>query len=588
MSRNNHMLTCLYCQTENQGTATLCASCGSSLSADVLPNGTRLFSNTLKIIQVIGRGGFGIVYEVVHLQHQKRLAVKELFPEGLATRGYNTQVISIHQSGMQSAIARTNREAKMLRNLKHPSATKLFAYWEENNTTYMAMEYLAGETLEQRIQTGKLLTETEAKSALLTILEVLEELHGHGFLHRDIKPANIIFTPSRVELIDFGSLTEFKNGERIKVSNRIVTLEYAPLEQFGGEVELTPATDLYALAATFCEAITGIRVPNALERANGASIEPNMLALQKFSKELSDVFEKALEMRVKNRFIDVNTMRTFMVQSVGPKDKSNRIKKPTLNWRWVLTRALTLSFFLCVLLAEVYDWKSITNRSAEYLLSPSFEQFKKGESLVIRFLNKKDGQLLALRNFIFPSKLKEYNLELESFFLPYNRRSLAVSFIIKRDDDRFHIISFYNLQNQKRFGFFYFRDTTKLKNLNKYLGKNIRKNPILFQGNHYYWIFSSRFAYKFDINGNQVDFIVRRNIVDDLEKSYYNLYEKNRVREIETLRRLSNYVPKMEKPFLFEDRNSYNIFGNVEIQRGFFGNFLYVSNDNRITEFEIK
>ncbi len=307
------MLTCPYCQTENTNQVTQCLTCGSSLGSDMLPIGTLLFGNTLEVHGVLGRGGFGIVYEGWHFEHQKHLAIKELFPEGLATRGYNKQVIPINQSEMLAAIARTNREAQMLQKLKHPSATKLFAYWEENNTAYLAMELLQGETLERRIQNGQLLSENQAKQALLTILEVLEELHSHGFLHRDIKPSNIMYAPTRIELIDFGSLTEFKTGQRTKVSSRIATPEYAPLEQFGSEVTLSPATDLYALAATFCEAMTGSRVPSALDRANGASIEPSMLAVQKVSRELGDVLEKALELRMDLRFSNARIVLNLLL-----------------------------------------------------------------------------------------------------------------------------------------------------------------------------------------------------------------------------------------------------------------------------------
>ncbi|MEY4531346.1 MAG: hypothetical protein RLZZ156_2067, partial [Deinococcota bacterium] len=317
------MLTCPYCQTENTNQVTQCVTCGSSLGSDVLPNGTLLFGNTLEVQSVLGRGGFGIVYKALHLEKQKYVAIKELFPEGLATRGYNKQVSTSSQSEMQNAIARTSREAQMLRKLKHPSATKLFAYWEENSTAYMALELLEGQTLESRIQNKQLLTAEETKQALLTILEVLEELHSHGFLHRDIKPANIMFTPTRVELIDFGSLTEFRKGERTKVSSRIATPEYAPLEQFGSEVTLSPATDLYALAATFCEAMTGSRVPSALDRANGASLEPSMIAVRRVSRELADILEKTLELRMEFRFSDTKRLK-LSIESIKLHNNSIR------------------------------------------------------------------------------------------------------------------------------------------------------------------------------------------------------------------------------------------------------------------------
>jgi serine/threonine protein kinase len=317
------MHICPYCQHQNSPQAQMCAACGSSLVPDALPNGTKLFGDTLEIESVLGRGGFGIVYLGKHLLHQKRIAIKELYLQNLASRAANNAVVVSQgrETEWQSAVERTAREAVLLRQLKHPSATKLFATWEENGTAYMGLELLQGETLEQRIQAGRYLSATEAKQALLTILEVLQELHTLGYLHRDIKPANIMFTPERVELIDFGSFTEFKAGKRIRVSSRMLTPEYAPLEQFGQEVELSPATDLYALAATFCEAMTGIRVPSALERANGASLEPSLLAVRRVSRELGDVLERALELRMEFRFSDVKSLLVSLNQNHRPSEE---------------------------------------------------------------------------------------------------------------------------------------------------------------------------------------------------------------------------------------------------------------------------
>jgi serine/threonine protein kinase len=303
------MLTCPNCQTKNPSGSIQCAACSTSLSPVELKKGTCLFNNTLKITQVLGQGGFGIVYKALHLQHNKFVAVKELFQEDLVTREANqVKIRGGDVTEWQAAILQTQHEFLMLQRLKHESSTKVFAQWQENGTIYTAMELLNGQTLEERIEHQQFLSLSEAKRTLVTLLEVLQELHELGYLHQDIKPSNIMLTSERVELIDFGSLSKFKKGERTKVTNRMLTPEYAPLEQYGSEVVLSPATDLYALAATFCEAITGTRVPNALERLKGASIAPVIARVQQFSSELAMILERALELRLDKRYANTQAM----------------------------------------------------------------------------------------------------------------------------------------------------------------------------------------------------------------------------------------------------------------------------------------
>ncbi len=422
-----------------------------NLGNDTLPSGTLLFADTLEVGQVLGRGGFGIVYEAFHFEHQKRLAIKELFPQGLASRGQNNQVQVSSQTEMQAAIARTSREAAMLRLLKHPSATKLFAYWEENGTAYMALELLQGQTLESRIERGQLLNAEEAKQALLTILEVLEELHSHGFLHRDIKPANIMFTPTRVELIDFGSLTEFKKGERTKVTSRIATPEYAPLEQFGSEVTLSPATDLYALAATFCEAMTGSRVPSALERANGASIESNMVAVQRVSSDLADVLEKALEARIDLRYLTAAAMRLDLLITNPNQTTTPQIpvsSKKGINWFWILTRATPVAIALSLLVIQLIIPDGLIRKTVAYMLAPTLDEFLVSGGFTYSN-NSNDPNFIE--SFDFAPIGKDYYLSLGDAAISKDKSILFVQMMIylKNLKKSFLLINVYQINTRK-------------------------------------------------------------------------------------------------------------------------------------------
>jgi serine/threonine protein kinase len=394
-------MICPYCSKDNLSTATHCHSCGSSLimaSPTELASGTTLYNNQFKIIRVLGRGGFGVVYlaRKTGTKKKQRFAIKEFFPKGMAIRATNGTIKpSLDQTKWKALLARFKREADVLQSLKHPSSTKINAYWKENGTAFMALEYIEGQTLEARIQSGQLLEFQEAFDLTITILEVLQELHSNGLLHRDIKPANIILGKNRLELIDFGSITEFIKGTRIRVTSRLLTPDYAPLEQYGENVMLAPATDLYAMAATIAEAMTGTRVPNALDRANGASIDSVIQMIKTKSSVMATILEKALELRLENRFQTASQMREslqaeqarFMrlnAQNAAAKQAPKNLN--LWNWAWVSS-----GLFVLVLMLLETPWKDLLPIALAYTIfflawSTQKHQGKLGQIIGVIFL----------------------------------------------------------------------------------------------------------------------------------------------------------------------------------------------------------
>jgi serine/threonine protein kinase len=237
-------------------------------------------------------------------------------------------------------------EASITRDLKHPSSTRVIKTWRENGTAYTAMEYIEGRTLEQELQSGKRLSETQVVACMKSILEVLEELHNKGLLHRDIKPANIILGKKQAELIDYGSVTGFRVGERVIVTSRLVTPEYAPLEQFASEAELSPGTDFYALGATMYEALTGKPPPPSLERANGVTIKSLPLSAARDSVILTNLLEQMLEMKIiqrpQNARTVLNVLNDLDFLILLPSNQSRALKPWWLRLNanqiiWVLT-----------------------------------------------------------------------------------------------------------------------------------------------------------------------------------------------------------------------------------------------------------
>jgi serine/threonine protein kinase len=268
---------------------------------ETLQPGARLHQNRYEIEHVLGRGGFGITYRARDHKTGELVALKELFPDGNATRDSSGQVALV--SGSEDDFLRLRvtfeAEADLLASLRSQAIVAVIEFFEENQTAYLVMEYLEGETLEERIA-RQTLNDTEARDILGTLLEALEEVHNLGVLHRDIKPANIVLSTHGPELIDFG--TAMKGiGREVKVVDRILTPAYAPLEQYAGESKFGPPTDLYALAATFYEAITGVRPPSALERSRGVPLKPIRMITPQISKSLAETLENALVLRVDQR-----------------------------------------------------------------------------------------------------------------------------------------------------------------------------------------------------------------------------------------------------------------------------------------------
>ena len=314
VSANVH-LHCPYCGTEYPPGAQVCRNCGSGLEetpvvqaaapapSDHLEPGTRLHDGRYLIVDVLGQGGFGITYRAMDARRGGYVAIKEFYPQGSVSRNANGNIVPNKASVQDFERGKLgfSSEARKLSKFRHPCIVQALDVFVERNTAYLVMEYLHGETLENRIVRGKLLSEYEARSLLLQLLAALEEIHGLGVLHRDIKPANIVLTDDRPELIDFGTAVKFIKGQTMNVSHRLLTPAYAPLEQYATSAKLGPWTDLYALGATFYEAVTGVQPPSALERASGARLRPireiNPMIREPFAKAL----EKALDQRVDAR-----------------------------------------------------------------------------------------------------------------------------------------------------------------------------------------------------------------------------------------------------------------------------------------------
>lgn len=226
-----------------------------------LPKGHVL--NGFVIGDVIGVGGFSIVYEAWDPKVEREIAIKEYMPTSLATRS-NTQHVTVlsranqdtFDIGMRSFI----NEARLLGQLDHDCLVKVYQFWEENSTAYMAMPRYRARTLKAvRSEMTGSPPESWLMGVLEPVLSVLEQLHAQGVYHRDIAPDNIMLRDDgRPIVLDFGAARKVITG-RSQTLTAILKPHYAPVEQYGETPGLRqgPWTDIYAVGATMRFLITG-------------------------------------------------------------------------------------------------------------------------------------------------------------------------------------------------------------------------------------------------------------------------------------------------------------------------------------------
>jgi serine/threonine protein kinase len=267
------MSHCPFCGTATPDTAPTCPNCGASLSGLQLPNHSGLRGGKYRLERVLGQGGFGITYRAYEPGLDRFVAIKELFPEGSSRRGtilIPSVLLGAH--GFQEALGRFLEEAKTLAQFNHPGVVRIFEVFEENNTAYLVMEHLSGQTLSARIEATTQLGEIEVRRITTDLCSALRIVHDHNILHRDIKPDNVFLSiDGRVILIDFGSARLFSSGHTVS-HTQMVTPGYAAPEQYASSAKFGPYTDLYGLGATLFHAITGKPPPSATDRLMGMAL----------------------------------------------------------------------------------------------------------------------------------------------------------------------------------------------------------------------------------------------------------------------------------------------------------------------------
>ena len=260
-----------------------------------LRKGTRLIGRYI-IEGVLGQGGFGITYLGIDELHEKKVAIKEFFPQGIVTRNIEYQdTVTVtfvgEKDNYEKGKERFLKEARtMAKFSKDKGIVKALDFFEINNTAYIVMEYLEGVTLKQYLRENKRIDAEDLVELLVPLIEALDEIHSQGLIHRDISPDNIMVLPDgRIKLMDFGAARDYTEfGE--KSLSIVLKPGYAPPEQYQTHGVQGPWTDIYALCATMYKCITGENPPDAIDRL----VDDHLKKISAFGISVSPQIEKAI------------------------------------------------------------------------------------------------------------------------------------------------------------------------------------------------------------------------------------------------------------------------------------------------------
>src|SRR5579872_179039 len=271
------MGTCRFCGTSNRADATFCSHCGGALKPVAVPSGAgasiyarspqaspgathtptnstgRLppqaqLANRYLILKNVGQSGMAAVYKATDLRSGETVAIKEMSQDGLSL------------ADLADALASFRSEAKMLASLRHPNLPRVYESFEQSARQYLVMEFIDGETLEQKQQRagGAALPQGDVLGWARQLCDVLTYLHSRKppIVFRDLKPANIMLTPKgQIKLIDFGIARVFAPG-RAHDTQVLGTPGFAPPEQYG-KAQTDARADIYALGCTLYQLLTG-------------------------------------------------------------------------------------------------------------------------------------------------------------------------------------------------------------------------------------------------------------------------------------------------------------------------------------------
>ena len=295
-----------------------------------LPIGTKL--HEFEILNVLGSGGFSIVYLAKDTNLGENIVIKEYFPNQCAVRESDRTVKakSINdEEDFEWGLERFLAEAQVLATFRtHPNIVSVLRYFKANHTGYMVMECIKGESLGSYLERNEVLSEEQIHALIFPLLDVLHTVHQTAMLHRDLKPDNIMINDEgQPVLIDFGTARHAIGAKSTNIT-AIISPGYSPFEQYTTNARQGPWTDIYALGGVMYRCVTGQKPTDAIARKDNddyTSVKQKVSTKYTYSVALLNAIDWALKLNAVDRPQSIQEWETVLNKS-GKQIKSFKEK----------------------------------------------------------------------------------------------------------------------------------------------------------------------------------------------------------------------------------------------------------------------
>ena len=328
---------CLGCMEDFRGYP--CPKCGFDIgqvkkNAFSLPPQTILCGKYL-VGKVLGQGGFGITYIGWDIALERKVAIKEYYPSGQVSRLPGTrglvwseseQARLAQQDGMEMFLKEARKMAKVE---DIPGVVKVRELFRENETAYIVMDFVEGETLKARLKRTGPMPWNTAKAIFRPAIQAMEKVHQAGLIHRDLSPDNIMLLPDgSVKILDLGAAKDL-NVNSGASSMQVAKSGFSPFEQYTQRGGSGPWTDVYAMAATIYFTLTGKLPPAAMDRIEEDTISWNLPGLDALPTSALSALQKALAVTAKKRTQSMEELEKGLFDEAPPVQAKARIQTGT-------------------------------------------------------------------------------------------------------------------------------------------------------------------------------------------------------------------------------------------------------------------
>lgn len=362
----------VYSDKEESEVCPYCGYCEGTPPKELyhLYPGVGLYNNRYVIGTCIGFGGFGITYKAWDNVLETVVAVKEYYPTGLVQRVPGKPQVIIYtgesKEEYMQGLERFLDEAKnMAKFVDNPNIVHVDAFFEENNTAYLVMEYLPGMTLKSYLKSkgGRIGCE-EVIPIADAVITALKEIHAGGIIHRDISPDNIMLcNDGRIKLLDFGA-ARFSDADQERTRSIILKPGFAPPEQYQAKSKQGPWTDIYALCATVYRAITGVLPDESVNRVIEDTVQSPIQIYSDIPERISNTVMKGMSIYPEIRFSNVDELKKAL-------DGEKKVMEPKKELRVRrMKRTITVGIALLIVVSmSLYVYNMYKNKKADVVMN---------------------------------------------------------------------------------------------------------------------------------------------------------------------------------------------------------------------------